>query len=203
MNLEKWTAYYHDISHTQLTADDQEVTVLLESIRPTDIESFAEEQVHVSQAKSFHVGWWVYHFHLNVYELSGDIMSLHVNQLKNSYFLASHAPCNSGFAQAPVCFMNIASVNHRSSHPHVFSIIYFLNISVGLPSCWNKHTIFIKCGSVYNCRTILRKCLSLKFCKDHWKCRYNTCIHVWKFEKQQWIFANANQDFRITLNFPI
>lgn len=56
MNLEKWTAYYHDISHTQLTADDQEVTVLLESIRPTDIESFAEEQVHVSQAKSFHVG---------------------------------------------------------------------------------------------------------------------------------------------------
>ncbi|XP_056004941.1 biotin--protein ligase-like isoform X2 [Ostrea edulis] len=55
VNLEKWTAYYHDISDTQLTADDQEVTVLLESIRPTDIESFAEEQVHVSQAKSFHI----------------------------------------------------------------------------------------------------------------------------------------------------
>ncbi|XP_062596841.1 biotin--protein ligase-like [Saccostrea cucullata] len=55
VNLEKWTAYYQDISHAQLTARDKEVTVLLESIRPADLETFAEEQVHVSSKKSFHI----------------------------------------------------------------------------------------------------------------------------------------------------
>lgn len=53
--MDKWTAYYKDIGHAKLTPEDREVVVLLESFRPADVETFAEEQSHVSLNKSFHV----------------------------------------------------------------------------------------------------------------------------------------------------
>ncbi|XP_065924354.1 biotin--protein ligase isoform X2 [Magallana gigas] len=55
VNLDKWTAYYKDIGHAKLTAEDREVVVLLESLRPADVETFAEQQSHVSLNKSFHI----------------------------------------------------------------------------------------------------------------------------------------------------
>ncbi|XP_078312371.1 biotin--protein ligase-like isoform X2 [Crassostrea virginica] len=55
VNLDKWTAYYRDISHNRLKPKDGEVIVLLESFRPRDLESFVEEQLHVPETKSFHI----------------------------------------------------------------------------------------------------------------------------------------------------
>lgn len=62
VNLDKWTAYYKDIGHANLTAEDREVVVLLESLRPADVETFAEQQSHVSLNKSFHVSWCAFSF---------------------------------------------------------------------------------------------------------------------------------------------
>lgn len=62
VNLDKWTAYYKDIGHAKLTAEDREVVVLLESLRPADVETFAEQQSHVSLNKSFHVSWCAFSF---------------------------------------------------------------------------------------------------------------------------------------------